>query len=74
MELVHSSLVNAWEINNANEMCWIFDVTHPPRQFKRGVFFTGQEFATYGPAPYGDLTETDDGPKRLLQYAPRTHR
>jgi len=69
MELVHPALANAWKIDNTKEICWIFDVTHPPRQFKRGVVYTGQEFPAKKP-PYGDLTETDDPKNGLLPFAP----
>lgn len=74
MEIVHPSLTNAWRVNSKNEMCWIFDETHPPRQFNRNVLYSPEaEPPIYGPGPpWSYLTETDEENK-LAQYAPRIY-
>jgi hypothetical protein len=74
MSSVHENMVDAWRINNHHPMWLIFDVVTPVRQFKRGmVRDDALDFPAYGPPPWGDLTETDEPPRGLMQYAPIAH-
>lgn len=73
MELVHKQLLNAWEINRGNPMCYIFDAVSPCRQWKRGTLYSDSNpWAEYGPSPWPDLTETDEDNK-LQPYFPRQY-
>jgi len=73
-ELVDEELANAWRVNRHNQMCFIFDVINPARQFKRGMKYKeDQDFADYGPDPWYDLTE-DDCKDGWTPYKPLSHR
>lgn len=75
-ELVDEELANAWKVNRHNQMCFIFDVVNPARQFKRGMRYKeDQDFADYGPDPWYDLTEDDckEG-SGWTPYKPLSHR
>lgn len=68
---IHKSLVNGWKIYPQHQMCYIFDAVTPGRQWKRGTKYTdASPWAEYGPAPWPDLTESDDE-GILKPYYPR---
>ena len=71
--LIHPTLKSSWAINNAVDMCFIFDAVSPARQFKRGVEFNERgKFPEYNDRAPGDVTETDMvGPPGLMPYMPR---
>jgi len=75
-ELVDEELANAWRVNRHNQMCFIFDVINPARQFKRGMKYKeDQDFADYGPDPWYDLTEDDcKVGSGWTPYKPLSHR
>jgi hypothetical protein len=71
---VHENLKNAWTINKALPMCFIFDFISPARQFKWGTPFDEQgEFPEYNDKDLGDVTETDGDPIAWMPYAPREY-
>lgn len=71
IDLVHKNLTNAWRLHPQHQMCYIFDFVTPARQWKRGTRYTEDDpRATYGPAPWPDLTETDEN-GGLQSYYPR---
>jgi hypothetical protein len=73
MSLVHPKMRQAWKINKGLPMWLKFDVVNPVRQFKRDMHYTDDAaFPAYGPAPWPDLTETDEPSSRpgLMPYAP----
>jgi len=74
MEFVHSTMVNICFVYPHRQMCVIFDVVNPLRQFKRGMLHTDDPavpFPIYDPSPEGDpnVTESDVEPG-LMQYRP----
>jgi hypothetical protein len=70
---IHQNLINAWKIHEGNQMCYLFDAVVPVRQWKRGTVYTEEEpWAEYGPAPWHDLTETDEE-NTLQPYYPIKH-
>jgi hypothetical protein len=71
---VHKKLRYGWKVHPQHQMCYIFDFVTPARQWKRGTKYTdANPFAFYGPAPWPDLTETDDDGV-LQPYYPREFR
>jgi hypothetical protein len=71
LDLVHPKLVDAWKVHPRHQMCYIFEAITPGRQWKRGTVYTEEDpFAEYGPAPWPDLTETNDL-NTLKPYFPR---
>jgi hypothetical protein len=71
LDLVHPKLADAWKVHPRHQMCYIFEAVTPGRQWKRGTVYTEEvPFAEYGPAPWPDLTETDDL-NTLKPYFPR---
>lgn len=74
MDLVHSALTNAWAIFPENPMHFIFDYTYSARQFNRNeLFLEHGPLPSYGPAPYEDLTESDEDGD-LAPYIPRDYK
>lgn len=75
MSMVHPALRDpeAWRVENGNPMCFIFDQTYPPRQFKRGTYFNeNEDLPIYTATSGGDITETDEEGD-LAPFAPREH-
>ena len=73
-EIVEDAMVGICSVHPHRQMCVIFDVVNPLRQFKRGVQHTEDPnvpFPTYSPSPEEDpdVTETDEAPG-LMQYEP----
>jgi hypothetical protein len=80
LDLMHPALNDAWQINQSNQMCFIFDVVNPAQQFKRGTRYDDSDddpFPEYDPNPEEDpnVTESDltNGPKRR-PYKPVSYR
>lgn len=76
---VHDALKNAWRINRALPMCFIFDSVSPARQFKRGMLFSDVDFTHQYPrypkkdsSDVDDITETDGDPP-WMPYWPRAY-
>ena len=70
---VHQKLRHAWAIQPGHDVCFVFDAIDPSRQWKLGTEYTEEDpFAEYGPAPWPDMTDTDD--HNVLQpYFPISH-
>ena len=70
---IHATLKNSWAINNAVDMCFIFNAVSPSRQFKQGVEFNERgKFPEYDDRAQGDVTEMDMvGPPGLMPFMPR---
>jgi len=67
---IHPNLKNAWRVNKALPMCFIFDSVSPAHRFKRGIPFNEDgEFPEYTKEDSSNVTETDDDPP-LMPYAP----
>ena len=60
-EHVHKALKDAWAINNKGMMCFIFDVSYPPRQFKKDSAYdaTRLPLEQFKRNEYEDMTESD---------------
>ncbi len=76
--LVHNDLKNAWRINKALPMCFIFDAVSPACQFKRGMPFTDDDAYPRYPTKEDsdgadDITETDGDPPGWMPYKPRVY-
>lgn len=68
---------HAWEVNNLNQMCFIFDYISPCRRFKRGLLYNHaleEPFAEYEQNRWEDpnVTETDEAPG-LQPYYPEDY-
>jgi hypothetical protein len=69
---IHGNLKNAWRINKALPMCFIFDYISPAHRFKRGMPF--DEEAVFPEGNSGDVTETDADPPGLMPIMPKQYR
>ena len=68
---IHNNLKDAWMINKALPMCFIFDSVSPARRFKRGMLYTDDgDFPDYNEEDVGDVTETDTDLPGLMPYMP----
>jgi hypothetical protein len=69
---VHQALRNAWVINKAHPMCFIFDSVSPARRFKWGFRWDEErEFPEEDPQHPSDATESDSGkPFELMPFMP----
>ena len=72
---VHCNLANAWRINRALPMCFIFDSVHPGRMFKRDMLFDEKRmFPVLSQKELENFTETDqDPPNGLMPYTPKKY-
>lgn len=72
--LIHPTLLNSWTINKSVDLCFIFDIVSPARQFKRGVVYNeDDDYPEYDDGAPGDITETDGDPP-LMPYKPRPYK
>ena len=74
MDLVDESLTEAWAIHPSHQMCIIFDVINPVRQFRKGMRDNQDNTPcpVYMPNPEEDLNAVETNGKRwpLMQYQP----
>ena len=74
-ELIHPALTSSWTINPSMNMCFIFDVISPARQFKRGTKDDDSiPFPAYNDAHLSDVTETDGVDTSWIQYMPKKYK
>jgi len=79
LNLVNPAMEHAWEVNNLNQMCFIFDYTSPCRRFKIGSLcdpVLEEPFPEYEPNRWEDpnVTETDrDEAPGLQNYYPEDY-
>jgi len=72
---VHAAMTKAWAICNYFQMCILFDVVSPVRQFKRGTVFSENAVEPFPEYDRGgkDVTETDEE-VALKPYKPRGYK
>lgn len=73
LHLIHMKLKGAWEINNKQAMCFVFDATSLACLFKHGMKYSDKSlFLTLSREELeaGNVTETDDTSPGLMPYTP----
>jgi len=75
VHLIHENFAGVkWKIYKQHQMCYIFDCVTPGRQWKRNSRYSDADlWATYGSAPWPDLTETDEKEYPQQPYFPREY-